>query len=43
VLTKLTNDLRARFWNADGMTPIESDIFNHMLLRRAREQLGRGP
>lgn len=35
-LAKLTGDLKARFWNLNEMTSVETEIFNLMLVRGAR-------
>lgn len=34
-LATLTNQLKDRFWNANALTPVESEIFQLMLLRSA--------
>jgi len=39
VLTKITADLRARFWKPDDFGPVPAEIYKLMLLRQARRIL----
>lgn len=38
-LTRITTELRARYWEADGFGPVPAEIFKLMLLREAKRLL----